>query len=72
LVSLFLGKLLVGSHKRAFDLAGQEALILPQDTSFSAIKVPLVSLIYVIIKLESAKGIEGNNKIKIKGEKSIY
>jgi hypothetical protein len=38
-----LGKLCVGSHKRSFDLADQEALILPQLTSFSAIKVALVS-----------------------------
>jgi hypothetical protein len=50
LVSLFLGKLLVGSHKcsptrlgHAFDLAVGEALILPQLTSLSAIKVALGS-----------------------------
>ena len=43
LVSLFLGKLFVGSHKRSFDLADQEALILPQLTSFSALKVALTT-----------------------------
>jgi hypothetical protein len=43
LVSLFLGKLFVGSHKCSFDLADQEALILPQLTSFSAIEVALGS-----------------------------
>jgi hypothetical protein len=43
LVSLGLGKLGVGSHKRSFDLADQEALILPQLISFSAIKVALES-----------------------------
>jgi hypothetical protein len=43
LVSLFLGKLFVGSHKCSFDLADQEALILPQLTSFSARKVALES-----------------------------
>jgi len=37
LVSLCLGKLFVGLHKCSFDLADQEALILPQLTSFSAI-----------------------------------
>jgi hypothetical protein len=43
LVSLCLGKLGVGSHKCSFDLADQEALMLPQLTSFSAYKVALES-----------------------------
>ena len=43
LVSLCLGKLFVGSHKCSFDLAVLEALILPQLTPFSAIKVALES-----------------------------
>jgi hypothetical protein len=51
LVSLCLSKLMVCSHtvpvlcrcKRSFDFADQEALMLPQLTSFSALKVALVS-----------------------------
>jgi hypothetical protein len=43
LLSLGLGKLGVGSHKRSFDLADQEALILLQLTSFYDTKVALLS-----------------------------
>jgi hypothetical protein len=43
LVSLFLGKLSVGSHKCSFDFAVEETFILPQLASFSAFTVALVS-----------------------------
>lgn len=49
LVSLFLGKLVVDSHKCSFALPVQEALVLPQLPSFPVIKVALVSCIYDII-----------------------
>lgn len=38
LVSLYLGKLCVGSHNCSFDLAVRESLILPQLASLSAIE----------------------------------
>jgi len=51
------------SHKCFFDLADQEALILPQLTSYSAINVAIVSWIYLVKRELNLTNTSANTKI---------